>query len=147
MKNPYCYAFGEDPEEYFGECKTKKQALADGITEHLNENCNCNKFIIAVGKCYRPKPEEYLPYTDIREAIEQMCEAAADDGCFGGDDNLFEVKGDEDEAEKALILALGKWAKKYIEAVTYTVTPETVERYEVEVNGDKETIKRITDNK
>lgn len=68
---------------------------------------------IEVGTCMFAMAENFIN-DDVDEMLEHLDEQASDNEFGFYDDEIFDIKGDKEEAQKALTEALTAWAKKYV---------------------------------
>jgi hypothetical protein len=75
-----------------------------------------------------PEASDYVcDAIDMDDFLERLEEAAADDGCYGGDDALFEPI-DPKAAKAALEELLKRWADEHLDTMSYSVDSDQAEK-------------------
>jgi hypothetical protein len=92
-----------------GPFETMEEIIED-VRDYLNPDRDIE---IEVGQCMYAMAENYIN-DDVDEVLERMDEHALDNEFGFYDDEIFNIMGDKEEAQKALTEALTAWARKYV---------------------------------
>ena len=124
-KEGWCWARSKDCEAWHGMFASREEALAGAIAAPTDPDEGDGSLWVA---SYRyPEPEDYVcSGGEVDDLLEGMEERANDDGCYGGEDPLFEC--DRAAAGAALEALLKDWARKYIMGTAYSVDIDKAER-------------------
>jgi len=120
------WAWGEclDSERWDGPFSTRDEAIKAGAVA-LDPETGRMSPSYCVAPCYYPDTGKLvLEAYDMGDLLERMEEAASCDGCFSGDDELFEAKPG---AEDALAGWLRVWAREWVTATVFTVVTDEAE--------------------
>ena len=122
----WCWREHQDAEGAVGPFDTRADAIADAVADLKLEAGDT----VLIGWCDYPQAAKFVD-ADLDWILEQMDERAVDDGFWDGGDGVFDPI-DRDMAEKALELAMAKWAQEHIKAIAFTTKAERL----VVIGGD-----------
>jgi len=104
-------------ERAHGPFKTKEEAIADAKDYYPAEPNDCPSLML--GKVVWPDPGEHVQ-CDVDDLMERADENAYDAGCWCDDDELYVLKGLQEEAQKDLNELLAAWARKWLSPSKWT---------------------------